>query len=82
MDLVDDELVNEELSQPFTEDISEPNTTVTKYIDNPQLSLQALYGVPNYQTMRISALHNKNSYKSLLIVEVPIISLTLTWQRN
>jgi hypothetical protein len=45
---------------------TEDSTTFDTTFDNPQLSLQALTGVSNYQTMRISGLHDKKLLHILL----------------
>ncbi|CAJ2675682.1 unnamed protein product [Trifolium pratense] len=66
MELDDDEPVLEELTHAVTQDIPESSIVVSHNIDTPQLSVQALSGMPNYQTMRISALHNKKLLQILI----------------
>ncbi|GAU17014.1 hypothetical protein TSUD_37720 [Trifolium subterraneum] len=57
---------------------TEDSTTSDTTFDNPQLSLQALTGVSNYQTMRISGLHDKKLLHILLDSGKAIPPLSVT----
>lgn len=63
MEMDEEEPVDEEI------EIIEENGTVqviNKQVESPQISLNALNGVHNYQTMRVSALHNKKMLQVLI----------------
>lgn len=48
-----------ETDSPDTPSASTPPTNQPTNLDTPQLSLQALMGTPNFQTMRVTGMHNK-----------------------
>lgn len=64
-------VMEKDVEEPVDEEIEiiEENGTVqviNKQVEGPQISLNALNGVHNYQTMRVSALHNKKMLQVLI----------------